>query len=88
VDGVEDDINMDSGTGQHTHQSVDAEKIDSPPNEVADPWLCHPEKLGGFQLSEAAILDEFAHNDHERRTDSQVFRLSLVEAQIPEYISA
>lgn len=87
-DSGEDNIDVDSGTSQHADQGIDAEEIDSPADEVADPRLRDTEQLGRFRLGEAAILDELAYGDHESRTDPQVLGFILVEAQVPEYVSA
>jgi hypothetical protein len=38
--GCRDDyLDVDSCTGKHADKGIDAKEIDSPANEIADPWL-------------------------------------------------
>jgi hypothetical protein len=65
-----DKVYVDSGTGKHVNQSIDAEEIDSSANDIADPWLPDTKELGRFNLGEVAVFYDLAHGDHESRTNS------------------
>jgi hypothetical protein len=84
----EDNIDVDTGTGKHAHQGIDAEKINPSANEIADPRLRDAEQLGSLSLGELAFLDELTHLDHERRTKPKVLSFIVAEAEISEYIPA
>ena len=57
----EDDIDVDSRSGKHAHQGVDAEKINPSANEIADPRLRDTE-LGDNGTRMTVGLDRFARS--------------------------
>lgn len=77
---------MDPGTGEHPHQGIDAKKIDSAANEIADPWLRDAEQFGSFSLGELPLPDELTHLAHEGGTKPKVLSLSFAKAKIGENI--
>jgi hypothetical protein len=51
--------------GKHVDQSIDAEEIDSTADEIADSRLRNSKQLSRFRLSEAAVLYELTHCNHQ-----------------------
>jgi hypothetical protein len=73
---------------EHLNQAIDAEAVDLPSHEIADPGLRHSEKLGGGDLRKSLRLDQFGQLNHQIGSNFQVFRLVFAEPEIAEYVSA
>src|SRR5262249_44818679 len=76
------------GAGQHIDQRVDAEEIDLPAYEIADPRLRHPQHLRRRCLRELPARDQAADLNHKVCPEPQAFSLLRREAKILEHVAA
>src|SRR5262249_51268835 len=75
-----------AGMAEHLDESVDAEEMDLPAHQVADPRLADSEEPGGLCLGESARLDELREADHQLRSHPQVISTLRRVPKVTKYI--
>jgi hypothetical protein len=60
----DDNGNASACMTEHLNQAIDAEAIDLPSHEIADPWLSHSEELRRGDLCEPLGLDQPSQLNH------------------------
>src|SRR5437867_8880033 len=60
-----DDLNSNTSMSEHGDQSIDAESIDLPTDEITHSRLGHSEQICRFGLCESTSLDQLAELDHQ-----------------------
>jgi len=83
----DDQPDSDPELGEQIDQGVDAEQIDSPSNQVADPGLSDAKNFGCFCLLETPGGEHLLELDEKVSSHPEVFGLLLGEAQISEDIT-
>jgi hypothetical protein len=68
------DVDPHAGRRQHPDQGVDAEELDLPSNEIADPRLRDTEERRGIALPKSFSSNHIAHGIHQFGTQSQMRR--------------
>lgn len=66
------DVHSHAGRCQHPDQRIDAEELDLPSNEIADPRLRNSEERRGIALPESLPLNRVAHSIHQFGAESQM----------------
>jgi hypothetical protein len=66
------DVDSYAGRCQHPDQSINAEELDLPSNQIADPWLRNSEQCGRIALSESFPPNRIPHSIHQLRAESQM----------------
>src|SRR5689334_16282458 len=69
---LDHEMNRNASARQHRDQCIQAEQINFPPDQVADPRLSNPEELGGAILCEVAPADDLLNLNDQLRTKGEV----------------
>ena len=69
------DLHSNTGMAKHGDQRIDAESVDFPSDEVADPRLGHAKQTRRLSLREPSRLDQLAEANHQICADLEILRL-------------
>jgi len=65
-------VDPHAGRRQHPNQRINAEELDLPSNEIADPRLCDTEECRGIALPESFSPNHIPHAIHQFGAESQM----------------
>ncbi len=82
-----DYLDADPEPGEHINQAVNAEEVQAPPDELADPGLRHAKELGRFSLLEAPGLNRLLNLDKKVRSNPKVFGFLCGKAEVAKHVA-